>query len=280
MIEAADVRLLGEGLAPGANHRTACPECRQSHFVITRTADGLAFNCHRASCGVRGFVPDFGGLAGGYGYHEPRRPEQPLRPYEGHTSRLTVEDLEYFRCRFGLNVDHIDYFIRGASWDDAYALVVRDPAGRERGLVIRQPTWKGIPAPREGKGGPRANLFQAVAGPALAWYPPQDDGGYRAAYAKTVVVEDQLSAMRAAQCGYKAVALLGTNVTMSNNQVQEIAQESEHGVILALDADATSRAFSLGRRWGLAFKSFRVAILTEDIKDIEGDDNVCRTIGD
>jgi hypothetical protein len=282
LINSPDIRLLAEGMPSGSSRRAQCPECRQEHFSITRTADGIAFHCHRASCGVSGFVPDHG-IAGGYGYTAPERrgAEQHLMPYTKRLGDLTVFDAAYFSARFGLT--DAAYDIRVALDEDAYALIIRDPKGWARGMVIRQPVWSGEPAaPRHGRyGAPRAKVYQAEGGAALAWYslPPLLDVSL-VKRKRTVIVEDQISAMRAARAGYRAVSLLGTNVTMSNGQVQEIAQNSPNGVILALDADATDKAFEIGRKWGMAFASFRVAILTCDVKDIYTDAEVRRTLGD
>jgi hypothetical protein len=100
--------------------------------------------------------------------------------------------------------------------------------------------------------------YKSEAGPLLSWYRKPSDS--------VVLVEDQISAMRVAQDveDVEAVALLGT--ALNAEKIQEI--QSQHSrVIIALDADATRVAFQHARRWASAFESFRVVILTKDIKD-------------
>lgn len=78
------------------------------------------------------------------------------------------------------------------------------------------------------------------------------------------LVEDQISALKLAAKGIRAVALLGTNITLE--ALSEIQKQAE-SVVIALDADATAKAFRLARKYGSAFKSCQVKILTKDIKD-------------
>jgi DNA primase len=93
--------------------------------------------------------------------------------------------------------------------------------------------------------------------PVLSWY------GCNAG--SVVLVEDQISAIRVNQdTGHTACALLGTG--LNEEKVAEIQRYFRH-VLLALDADATGQAFSMARKWGQAFESFRVVILDRDIKD-------------
>jgi DNA primase len=68
-----------------------------------------------------------------------------------------------------------------------------------------------------------------------------------------------------------AVALLGTG--LNADKVREIQQVAQHlPVYIALDADATSQAFVLARKWGSAFMSCRVVVLDKDIKDMSDDE--------
>jgi DNA primase len=95
--------------------------------------------------------------------------------------------------------------------------------------------------------------------PWLAWYTSPIIG-------KNVIVEDQLSAIRlVSTTGGRAIALLGTD--LNQEKVSEIAKHCKE-VTLALDKDATAKAFKLASLWGNAFEKFTVVRLEQDIKDM------------
>lgn len=85
-----------------------------------------------------------------------------------------------------------------------------------------------------------------------------------------VLVEDQISAMKVAQVGAVGVALLGTNLTF--DKIHELQQAAPTEVIVALDGDATQRAFDMVRNYSPAFRSMRVAVLQQDLKDLQRND--------
>lgn len=91
---------------------------------------------------------------------------------------------------------------------------------------------------------------------------------YRNAGAKRiVVVEDQLSALRAWQLGHTAISLLGTNFSVP--KYEEIAryahgQPQEPTIHLALDADAITKTLRYALRFGGTLRPLR---LWRDLKD-------------
>lgn len=85
-----------------------------------------------------------------------------------------------------------------------------------------------------------------------------------------IVVEDIPSAVRVAEAGYDAVALLGN--TPSDDAMEEIAREANYSkpyrpVVWALDPDATSQAIRLQRSYGLRGAS-SVLVLYDDFKNM------------
>jgi len=102
-----------------------------------------------------------------------------------------------------------------------------------------------------------------VQEPLQSWYLK------RASADSLIVVEDQLSAIKLYSHGFSAVALLGVpgDGNIGADRVRELASWSRGEVIIALDADATDKAFEFARRWGMAFRKLRVAILERDLKD-------------
>ena len=255
-----EARLLAEHLPVNESLRSACPECGDSTFSVTRLRHSVVWNCFKASCPVKGYSTTSAASV------EPPRRKKSLRPYTGAVERLSEEDLDYFRKRFDLELTP-EGPIR-ASTDDRYIFPIYDSLERIRGYILRQPVWSGAPrSPRKGTRGSQAKAltYMHAQGPTQSWYP---SAGTETT--DLVLVEDQLSAISAQQGGVNAVALLGTH--LNNDKVWEISQWQPSQVIIALDADATDQAFKLARKWGLAFPKTRVAILARDLKEEKTDD--------
>lgn len=263
---ATEARLLAADLAPGDTLRNqVCPSCgggntRETSFSVTRQHLGVLWNCYRASCGERGFAGTAGALA------QPAWEPKKMRPYTGTLEKPLVSDRRYFFERFGLDGQVSDAYIRVNDRDE-YVLPVGDLNGYVRGYVVRQPAWKGDPEPpRTGIiGRPKALTYFHVDAPLQALYRPG-----RQLSDALVVVEDQISAMKIAQEGVTAVALLGTHVNAE--RVREWSQLRPREVVIALDPDATAAAIQIARTWGLAFDKMRVALLSEDPKDTDNAD--------
>ena len=120
---------------------------------------------------------------------------------------------------------------------------------------------------------PKVRSFKEFDGdvdPMLSWYP----GAGEKRRPGVVIVEDQLSAMKVATRGIDSVALLGTH--MNHQMVREMQRYGQSPYLLALDEDATERAFKLARTWGMGFSNFRVVVLYQDLKDV---DNILQALG-
>lgn len=191
------------------------------------------------------------------------------RPYTGKTESLNAGDTAFFKDKYELPTKIVQEYIAVDPQSDRYVLPFFGPQWHTlRGHVLRVP-WEGSPRrvidiPRVW---PKADTYKIKPNdPLLAWYAPI----YPPA-AGAVLVEDQLSAIKLISLGINAVALLGKPVSGKGDytgfdRVQELARYAPT-LIVALDADATTDAFKFAQKWGSAFKSIRVAILTADIKD-------------
>lgn len=192
-----------------------------------------------------------------------------LRPYTG-----ALIPIEYLDSIFFLNKYEIPTYIsceriRLAPASQRYALPIYGPGWKQRGYVLRKP-WDG--APRQAYEPffelPKADTFMELHEPQQSFY-----RHYSAQPRPLIVVEDQLSALKAYAHGYDAVALLGTPYVKGTgfqyaDRVAEIAREAgEAEVIVALDADATVESLHFVKKWGGAFKKIRAAILDRDLKD-------------
>lgn len=191
---------------------------------------------------------------------------QDLNPYEGDIENLTDEDVVFFRERYELPTAEM-WISRNSS---RYVLPIYDMHGASRGYVARQ-GWPD--SPLAGKSaGQKAYTFMHVRGPVQSFY-----RNIANAIGVLVLVEDQLSAIKCAYAGFDSCALLGMPVAAIGSysgadRIREIASLRPTEVVVAMDADATDKAFQFARNWGQAFHKCRVAILDRDLKDEKLDD--------
>ena len=259
MFEAAKYTALltAEKLPVNESIRMQCPACGRNTFSVTRLQHSVAWNCFRATCNTKGHEVTHASLV------KPAQRTPTLRPYTKPLYTPEQCDIEFFRERFDLSEHYVYNYIR-VTEDDRYAYPIRDYRGYERGVLVREPNWSGTPhSPRAGTFGAKALTYMHSNGPVQSWC--------TVPYSRRLVlVEDTLSALKVMQAGVSALALLGTH--LNNDKVREIGQWQPSEVIIALDADATTEAFKLARKWGLAFPKTRVAILAKDLKDEPRDD--------
>lgn len=248
----------------GDTQQGECPTCGKRKFYVTRKANGYAFICFRASCPTQGFS---GSSALPAEQVQIKKPYS--RQYTGELFPATDADIEFFNLRFGIDFGtNPNYWLKATS-DDRYAFPLWGPADEYRGLVIRRPNWANIMCPRrdlkKGTGCPKTICyFEEDAAARSAWYHSMDEE-------TVVLVEDCVSAMRIADNGFTAVALLGTDIRLEH--IRDF-QKWKNGAryILALDPDATCKALKLHQKWNGAIPgSFEVAILKADPKDYDSD---------
>jgi hypothetical protein len=255
-----DANMLREYMAALPNSAVTCPACGggatgERSFRIAQQPDGaVRGKCFRASCGF---------------YHSTFRPdlvavnhvnEVRLNPYTGPIRGLDTAEREWMKRRYGCELRSV-----GSTEDGRYVLPIWDDTGAERGVVVRVP-HPGSPlrGDRDYRGLPKTMTYRSAEGPVQAWYVCTAAGADRDV---AVLVEDQISAMKVRlYAGVTSVALLGTELTQ--DKVAEL-QRNVKRIVIALDSDATSKAFEHARRWGKAFESCKVLILEGDIKDVQ-----------
>jgi hypothetical protein len=183
--------------------------------------------------------------------------EAALRPYRGDILSLSDAQAEKLSARFGVNPKLLKQHVYTDNL--RYVLPIYAPRGTTRGHTLRLP-WGGTElGDKKAIAGVKSLTFQSEVGPLMSWYGPSTE------QLPTILVEDQMSAIKISARLVRSVALLGTN--LNTDKVAEL-QRYTRRVILALDADATSKAFDLARTWQHAFDYFRVVILTKDVKDM------------
>lgn len=195
-----------------------------------------------------------------------------IRPYTHPVRRLRTYDQDYFRDRFELENSRLNTFPR-LTEALTYIFPYRGPLGRLRGYVERRSAWKGHPVYTAADwGGPKTMTYPHTTEPVLGWYrgaslePRAEMRHYADARGHVVLVEDCVSALKVAEVGLTAVALLGTG--LNAEKVRDIARQHPRCVTLALDPDAQGTAQQMARKWGMYFERVRVVALEADPKDI------------
>lgn len=239
-----------------------CPACqggRSGERSLGFRREGFMawFTCFRAGCGYRALVPMAGDL-------EVRPPEFTPRPYMGELDEPGHGLAGLLGTRYGLSYASVFRYVRepldcglfewakpsGLTAPRAMYMPVLSPYGEDRGGVLRY---------LDGTK-PKTVSYLTTTQPKLAWY-------IRDALPKlapTVVVEDQISAMRCKQLGYNAVALMGTQI--NDEKAREIRRDRP--TLLALDKDAFGKAVGYARRWPWLIP----VLLEHDIKDSDDAD--------
>lgn len=239
----------------GQTVKIVCPNClggtfQERSMSVTREAFRISYCCHRASCGYKGYVP-----AGASPQTTGQMSSPHSGPYEGPITRLSNDAAEALARRYGMAVETVQRNIKQTA--DWYALPLWTADGECRGYGVRWP-WGAANKP---DGTSKYKLFMTESYDVpLSWYRTRNPRP------TVLLVEDQLSAMRASErLDIDACAIIGTHLSVK--QIAEIQRVHSH-VVLALDADATEKAFKLAREWGPAFRQFRVLVLEQDIKDM------------
>lgn len=239
-----------------------CPACqggRTGERSLGYRLEGFLghLTCFRAGCGYRACVPVDGTA-------EVRAVAFKPRPYTGALFPPNGTLSHFLHCRYGLAQDTIDAYVKDSghgTWitgdlrvPRAVYMPVLSPYGEDRGGVVR--FLDGTK--------PKTISYLTTAHPKLAWYTH-----YTRPYnVPTVIVEDQLSAMRCKQLGYNGVALMGTQI--NDEKARELRRDAP--TLLALDKDAFGKAVGYARRWPW----MTPVLLNRDIKDSDDSDVVAR----
>ena len=246
---------IAQAIEAGDTRKHVCPRCdggqsRETSLHVRYSDDGVVrLKCYRASCGWFALLLNDGTA------EVTRKKLKQGRLYRDPTIPIDEDARDLLASAYGLH----GYGDRWRLSTDGQTLVlsIRDAYGLERGHQTRTLYLDEK----------RCFTFKATAQPFLDWWVD------RFSQTPVVVVEDALSACRLSQLGYGSVALLGTG--MSNEDAREIKQiAGERPIVLALDRDAFDKAVKLAGRHRPVLGNTRVLCLTEDIKNIDHDDDI------
>jgi hypothetical protein len=223
------------------NDRNTCRIYRDSTVVVF-------YRCYRAKCGSRGRVN-----SNGSGHSEQSARAFKPNPYPKKVKELSLEEMAVISDKW--QIDIVD--IASAHWYLALEerawlpllMPVYSPKGGLRGHILRL---------QQEDGSKTFQSFKLVDETWMAWYP--------SASGDIVVVEDQISAKKAAEyCG--AVAVLGTEI--SPEKFEEILNVARgRRIWIALDRDAVKKGFDYLRRYRLYCDNLYLLLLPKDIKNM------------
>lgn len=280
------VKLQIESMAEGESVRRTCPWCCGINTLsITRNFDSGLYNCYRASCGVKGFIP-LNPLALPTSKPVPRVPKGILT-CETLADRDTKENFyilmrdKYELDRETLFRNHVDLAIGIRFTNGAFEKKIGD------GLWVRtfdfNYTFWGVYAKRlEGfswNSDTKVWTARMNAETSFPYFVPIPKLPTKSGCSVIFVVEDPLSALKIAQLGYYSFALMGTH--FQPNHVLELVKEQFTKIVWMLDPDTwqsqqVAKAEKLSDRIGPII-SHKVVYMNADPKDtpLEDLEEIC-----
>jgi len=256
-----DMIIRASELDPGETTRELCPRCnggssKELSLTLTHHYDGgVVWNCFRDKCSEKG---RYGGTTIPEKVILERK--KPVKRFEGKTEPLSEFRAAQVRKKWGITDP--PYWYWTGDYGGRIAMSIRSPKYLHRGWVLRD---------IRGNARTKALTYIDPEEVQQSWYKVNRN-------APTVVVEDIPSAVRVASYGLNAVALLGTLV--NDDKAIEIAKYGPRPIVIALDQDATIKAFHIARMYGLVWDQYMVLPLKKDFKDMTEEelDNTLRKI--
>jgi len=259
-----EILLLAQALAPfETDNSSSCPFCsggisKDKSFSVTRVAEGVLYNCYRATCGESGFIPSTKMQASvGTVYDTDGKKNKALmktftpKIYKYSLVPLSIEQEVFFFNKFGLT--HAEIKANDIKWSPArgsYAFPVFDYRGYTIGIMDRSYTGRK----------PKAIMYWEKDEPKMHF--PQ--GGKHNKSTTIFLVEDHISAIKMSRyC--RCVALLGTHLT---DRAAVILNYLADNIVFCFDNDATNKAIKLAKHFSALFKGTEVLHLNKDPKDM------------
>ena len=236
------------------SYKINCPICRErGSFSVTRTAEGILFNCFRIKCGYRGFIPL----------------NQSIKERTYKDPKKDLDTKDFIDCSPEQRIFFWEKF--GIEDSTLYVFGVSYSPGMNRFIFpVYVPNFPGVRAAAIGYVCRSYNPLESKK-VLLYWNKDIDETlpkayyttGHMAGRRKIVVVEDVISALKIKQEEYDSVALLGTN--MSPQVAKSLINQD---VILWLDNDARAKALVIKRKYGFIFNKLSILSTEKDPKDL------------
>lgn len=264
-----DIKNLGMELALNEKTRMVCPWCcgglgddkGKKTLGVHRKPGVISYICYRASCNMHGSLNVSNLILGSEATTEtkPTIPVGDLIRSKMQFQSLNDIQKDFLKQRYFLEPSDVIgwYFVKnmGRMWIPMYDMWHQVIGGNARSFSTGAKI-KSIVV--------QNNLNH----PKASWYRHRatEEIGMRLMGDKTIwLVEDQISAIRASKY-VDTVALMGSHV--SELLITSIKAVQYEHVVIALDKDAYALSLNYRNKYAELFKSFRVAQLPKDIKDM------------
>lgn len=256
------IQAIANELAPEQVARgMECPFCHSDEkaFVVTRKQLSALYICHRAGCSRKGRVTvGASDKPIGGSFYRRASGSNKLAEAINRLEPLPLSVVKFMFERYNLPPGKLNSY--GVMWSPSLERVffsIRNQYGNEVGGVLRRL------AP--GTGPKTLTVMTVPEASPIAFYgaPSQSKGKVQ------LVVEDQLSAMRAAAL-VPTTALLGTNLNVVG--MNAIRKLQPRKLVICLDADAFNKGLELQKRWRDCFEECVVVKPPCDLKDMTEDD--------
>lgn len=253
-----NIRMLALDLPTGSTSKgLVCPDCsggihNDKSFYITRNEAGLLFICHRASCGISGFVPS---RSDGIRKPVPKAP----KVYTGSTRFTYHDEMETLRLKYGYNEQQllVAELRTYVGEDGRYVYHVYGLDGEDFGVEVKT---HGIVQ----FDGPKSVLYPSVLDA------PQLGIAAHRWNESIILVEDVISAIKCSIFEPTTGWLIGTN--LRDKEVKYLKDNGITDVYLWLDPDATHKAVKIKRRYELFFNKFVIVTSHKDPKDLTNEE--------
>lgn len=269
-----DIKMTLVGMEEGTSIREQCPFCggKERTLSITRNFDNGVFNCYRASCGAKGFIPlnplalpkttvkkEKKGKGSLHGELADAADDYLASKYD-----LSKEILRLNPCWIARNITFVNGEYHTLLGDGLW-LYLRDFNYTTWGVYTKKLVGYNWQNPNK----TWTSIIEEVDFP---YYVPTIDRSKP--YVDNVVyfVEDPISALKVAQLGYQSVALLGTH--FKRDHVLELVKQKFRGIVWMLDPDtwqnpaAKSKAESLASQVGPILQH-KIVYMDRDPKDTD-----------
>lgn len=238
-----------------------CPFCsggqhKERSFSLKQETCWVYYKCHRASCDKKGrtFYSQSRSDHTDTGWITEKETE--LTPFKKATKSLErvpdnikkiLEDKYYYNTTDIARLDAMWSGDMQRLWSP-----IKTPVNRVIGGVLR--TFDKSVKPKS------YTLLNEYDNPCMAFYKCHINN-----WEKVIIVEDQLSACRAANT-VSSAALCGTNFQLMH--ARKLSQLDPEMVVFCLDGDAFAKGLELVTKWGGMFKACKVVKPPRDLKDM------------
>lgn len=237
-----------------------CPVCmggmsKEKSLSVHRSSFQISYKCHRASCGVGGKIALSSEASSSFFSTKKESPK-----FFGRLSELPEHAMTFLEDKYNLNRQITSHWnIRWAPDEDGGKgrlwLPVLNFDQTRIGAVLRTLDKKVFPKTR--------TFMEDDGYPCMSTYKAATDVPLKAA----IIVEDQLSAIKASSVALRSFALLGTHIdALKAKTIKSCSKELP--IIYCLDGDAFKKSVELRKTWAPLMGTTYIVKPPKDLKDM------------